>query len=284
MNRRIIVTTTLIALLGLAACQSEGNSNKSGMVGVTIPERATVSIPKLTPTDAPTPELTVTNTPVPTATSTPTPVPTLTSTPVPTATPTPEPTPTPAPISKYTFKDIEEVRYVKKNVNFRDLPSTDGEKLGELKKGAEIIVTGKCNENSWYRFIYGTTVAYVSGNYLSTKPVVTPTPTPSPKPTQRPDPATGEVPKLVMLPLGEETSSVIADVSYSVDADGNQYGIIEYADGTTELHTLYWEETINGYMIAGVVFYPDGHDFSMDYCLEDMPAEHPKKGTAPFRN
>lgn len=69
----------------------------------------------------------------------------------------------------YTYTDLNQTMYVTSNVNVRDLPSTDGTKLGSLDKGVEVIVTGQCKETSWYRIQYNGVVGYVSNKYLSTE-------------------------------------------------------------------------------------------------------------------
>lgn len=69
---------------------------------------------------------------------------------------------------EYTYKDMSATMYAKSAVNVRDLPSTDGNKVGGLSSGQEVKVTGQCNETGWYRLDSGN---YVSNNYLvSTKP------------------------------------------------------------------------------------------------------------------
>ena len=52
----------------------------------------------------------------------------------------------PVPETKYTFTDIAAVMYAQNTVNVRNLPSTDGNKLGRLSANDEITVTGQCNE------------------------------------------------------------------------------------------------------------------------------------------
>ena len=59
--------------------------------------------------------------------------------------------------------------YAKSSVNVRDLPSFDGEKLGKLSEGAEVKVTGQCNETKWYRIEYDGKVGYVRNKYLTTE-------------------------------------------------------------------------------------------------------------------
>lgn len=82
---------------------------------------------------------------------------------------------------EYTYTDISATKYVKKSVNVRSLPCTDGEKLGSLEMNDKVKVTGQCNETNWYRIEFDGTVAYVSNNYLVNEKVVvavTPVPTP----------------------------------------------------------------------------------------------------------
>lgn len=73
---------------------------------------------------------------------------------------------TQAPGVKYTYKDMNTTMFAKSGVNVRDLPSTEGNKLGRLSEGQEVKVTGQCNETSWYRIEYNGSVGYVGNNYL----------------------------------------------------------------------------------------------------------------------
>ena len=71
----------------------------------------------------------------------------------------------------YTYTELNKTMYAKSSVNVRNLPSTDGEKIGSLSKAQEVKVTGQCNETKWYRIDLNGTVAYVSNSYLvDTKP------------------------------------------------------------------------------------------------------------------
>ncbi len=71
----------------------------------------------------------------------------------------------------YTYTELSRTMYAKKSVNVRDLPSTDGSKLGSLSSGQAVTVTGQCNETGWYRISYNGGTGYCSNNYLtSTKP------------------------------------------------------------------------------------------------------------------
>ena len=73
----------------------------------------------------------------------------------------------------YTYSELSQTMYAKSAVNIRDLPSTDGKKIGSLKASQEITVTGKCDQTGWYRFDGNNTTGYVSDKYIvSEKPAV----------------------------------------------------------------------------------------------------------------
>ena len=79
----------------------------------------------------------------------------------------------------YTYTELNTTMYAKSSVNVRNLPSTNGEKVGALSKAQAVVVTGLCNETGWYRINYGGNVAYVSNKYLiDTEPETQVTPTP----------------------------------------------------------------------------------------------------------
>ena len=67
----------------------------------------------------------------------------------------------------YTYTDMDKTMYAINAVNVRDLPSTDGTKIGAIGKGESVQVTGKCNETNWYRISYAGGVAYVAASYFS---------------------------------------------------------------------------------------------------------------------
>lgn len=95
------------------------------------------------------------------------------ATPEPTEEPTPEPTEEPVP--QYTYTDMSATMYAQQTVNIRDLPDTDGNKLGSLSTNDEITITGQCNETSWYRFEYNGTET------VEPEPTEEPTPEPEPQ-------------------------------------------------------------------------------------------------------
>lgn len=80
--------------------------------------------------------------------------------------PTEEPTPESEPQAIYTFTDMSATMYAQQTVNVRDLPDTNGDKIGSLSTNDEITISAKCNETGWYRFEYNGSVAYVSNKYV----------------------------------------------------------------------------------------------------------------------
>lgn len=91
--------------------------------------------------------------------------------------PAPAVEPTAAPVEStavstgYTYSELSQTMYAKSAVNVRDLPNTDGKKIGSLKASQEITVTGKCDQTGWYRFEWNNTTGYVSDRYIvSEKP------------------------------------------------------------------------------------------------------------------
>ena len=80
--------------------------------------------------------------------------------------PSEEPTPEPEPKAIYTYTDMSATMYAQQTVNVRDLPDTNGDKIGSLSTNDEITISAKCNETGWYRFEYNGSVAYVSNKYV----------------------------------------------------------------------------------------------------------------------
>ncbi len=158
------VATILCAALMLTACGSkETTSNETASTETTSAETTPVDT-EVTTTEAATTEPTVEPTEAPTE------APTETA-PAPAVEPTAEPVET-AVSTGYTYSELSQTMYAKSAVNVRDLPSTDGKKIGSLKTSQEIAVTGKCNQTGWYRFDLNGTTGYVSDKYIvSEKPV-----------------------------------------------------------------------------------------------------------------
>lgn len=80
--------------------------------------------------------------------------------------PTEEPTPEPEPQTTYTYTDMSATMYAQQTVNVRDLPDTNGNKVGSLSTNDEITISAKCNETGWYQFEYNGSIAYVSNKYV----------------------------------------------------------------------------------------------------------------------
>ena len=160
------VAAILCAALMLTACGSkETTSNETA-----VTETTSVESTEITTTEAAVAEPTVEPAVEPTAE--PTEAPTETA-PAYTVEPTAEPVETTAAADAgYTYSEVSQTMYAKSAVNVRDLPSTDGKKIGSLKASQEITVTGKCDQTGWYRFDWNNTTGYVSDKYIvSEKPV-----------------------------------------------------------------------------------------------------------------
>ena len=159
------IAAILCAALMLTACGSkETTSNKTASTettSVTATETNSVESTEMTTTEA-----TVEPTEAPTETA-------------PAESPAPAVEPTTASVEPtavstgYTYSELNQTMYAKSAVNVRDLPSTDGKKIGSLKASQEITVTGKCDQTGWYRFDLNGTTGYVSDKYIvSEKPAV----------------------------------------------------------------------------------------------------------------
>lgn len=165
------VAAILCAALMLTACGSkETTSNKTASTETTPIEAATeatsvestettVAEPTVEPTETPTEsEAAPTETPA--------------ESPASAVEPTAAPVESTAVSTGYTYSELSQTMYAKSAVNVRDLPSTDGKKIGSLKASQEITITGKCDQTGWYRFDWNNTIGYVSDKYIvSEKPV-----------------------------------------------------------------------------------------------------------------
>ena len=163
------VATILCAALMLTACGSKETANTE-TTSVTATETTSVESTETTVAE-PTAEPTVEPTEAPMESKT-----------APAESPAPDVEPTAAPVvtetttaadAGYTYSELSQTMYAKYAVNVRDLPSTDGKKIGSLKASQEITVTGKCDQTGWYRFELNNTTGYVSDKYIvSEKPAV----------------------------------------------------------------------------------------------------------------
>lgn len=159
------VATILCAALMLTACGSkETTSNETA-----VTETTSVESTEMTSTEAAVAEPTAEPAETPTESE-------AAPTETPAESPAPAVEPTAAPVETadagYTYSELNQTMYAKSAVNVRDLPSTDGKKIGSLKASQEITVTGKCDQTGWYRFDLNGTTGYVSDKYIvSEKPV-----------------------------------------------------------------------------------------------------------------
>lgn len=158
------VAAILCAALMLTACGSkETTSNETASTettSATATEATSVESTEMTTTEA-----AVEPTEAPTETA-------PAESPAPAVEPTAAPVETTAVSTGYTYSELNQTMYAKSAVNVRDLPSTDGKKIGSLKASQEIIVTGKCDQTGWYRFDWNNTTGYVSDKYIvSEKPI-----------------------------------------------------------------------------------------------------------------
>lgn len=162
------VAAILCAALMLTACGSkETTSNETASTETTSVEstEATVAEPTVEPTVEPAETPTESET-APTETA-------PAESPAPTVEPTAASVEPTAVSTGYTYSELNQTMYAKSAVNVRDLPNTDGKKIGSLKVSQEITVTGKCDQTGWYRFELNNTTGYVSDKYIvSEKPAV----------------------------------------------------------------------------------------------------------------
>lgn len=160
------VAAILCAALMLTACGSKETANTE-TTSVTATETTSVESTETTVAE-PTAEPAVEPTKAPTESEA---APTETAT-APTVEPTAAPVESTAVSTGYTYSELNQTMYAKSAVNVRDLPNTDGKKIGSLKASQEITVTGKCDQTGWYRFELNNTTGYVSDKYIvSEKPV-----------------------------------------------------------------------------------------------------------------
>ena len=161
------VATIICAALMLTACGSKETANtETTSVESTVESTTEATVAE--PTAEPAVEPTEASTEAPTEAA-PAESPALTV--EPTAEPVVTETTTAADTG-YTYSEVSQTMYAKSAVNVRDLPSTDGKKIGSLKASQEITVTGKCDQTGWYRFELNNTTGYVSDKYIvSEKPV-----------------------------------------------------------------------------------------------------------------
>lgn len=159
-SRFIILLTALLTTSLLIGCGAESTTNQTETATATTTEESTT---EQTEEPTATPEETVE--PTPEATEEPSEETTVETKPETTETAEPEPTEEPEP--EYTYTDMSATMYAQQTVNVRDLPDTNGNKVGSLSTNDEITISAKCNETGWYMFEYNGNVAFVSNKYVS---------------------------------------------------------------------------------------------------------------------
>lgn len=169
------VAAILCAALMLTACGSKETTSNETASTETTPIEAATEATSVESTETTVAKPTVKPTETPTESeAAPTEIPA--ESPAPAVEPTAEPVvteTTTAADAGYTYSELNQTMYAKSAVNVRDLPSTDGKKIGSLKASQEITVTGKCDQTGWYRFDLNGTTGYVSDKYIvSEKPAV----------------------------------------------------------------------------------------------------------------
>ena len=168
------VAAILCAALMLTACGSNETASTE-TTSVTATEATSVESTEMTSTETAVAEPTVEPAETPTESETASTETAPVESPAPTVEPTAKPVvaeTTTVADAGYTYSELNQTMYAKSAVNVRDLPSTDGKKIGSLKASQEIIVTGKCDQTGWYRFDWNNTTGYVSDKYIvSKKPV-----------------------------------------------------------------------------------------------------------------
>lgn len=137
---------------------------------------------------------------------------------------------------EYTYTEMNATKYAKSGVNVRDLPSTEGKKLGKLSEAEEVTVTGTCKETGWYRIVFDGSTAYVSNDYLTDTD-----PNPPEEPVQ--DPTTIEGLPFVPFQIYDE-----GDIIYYWYPGSNLFIFGEYAEAVSAKSKEAWDEL---YRIAG---------------------------------
>ena len=66
----------------------------------------------------------------------------------------------------YDVSDLNAVKYAREYVNVRSGPGSDYSKIGSLSQNDQVKVTGRADDNGWYRIVYDGSVGFVSDNYL----------------------------------------------------------------------------------------------------------------------
>ena len=110
--------------------------------------------------------------------------------------------------------ETETKLYAQTKVNVRSLPSTDGEKLGQLTKNQEVIALGDAVDG-WQKIRYNDGVAYVSAQYLGKVETQTPQIT---EPQKQVDEITAED---LSVPADFDPSGIVVVIDAGHQGKGN---------------------------------------------------------------
>lgn len=156
--KKILVYTSAAILFAASPAQPVSAAE-------TASQTESISVPAETPGSS------TSNTETPPAQTPADPTTITTDTPADTITITPLPEPAPAEQNSFEVTPMQGTVYAasQKGLNVRSGPSTNHGKLGTLKYGQEITVTGKTADN-WYQIQYSGGVGYVNADFVSDTP------------------------------------------------------------------------------------------------------------------
>ncbi len=182
-----------------------------------------------------------------------------------TTSPANDPTPSASPTATPNTSNGKTMYVTGDSVNVRSMPSSSGNKLTSLKKGAQ--VTAYENKNGWYYIQYQSgKYGYISASYLTADApsTATPTPTPTPTPTKPPTPSSWldiGLPQEVIANFG---TSVSTQAAYLAQTKVGQ----TVSPRTIDAHTYYRIEKNDGsdYYIA----IETGNDEAKAYIYESL--------------
>ena len=206
------------------------------------------------------------------------------STPVPPEAPsdtvTITPLPNPADQGTFDVTPMQSTVYAasQKGLNVRSGPSTSHSKLGTLKYGQEITVTGKTSDN-WYQVQYSGSVGYVNADFVSdTPPVSTQTPDVQVPAAETPVPDNPGTEPEPVPPVEEPDTETDSEAQTDDDSSEEGYtAVASHLIGTPVYIVL-------AAAIAGVLaligysvysLFKKDNDSSDDYCEDDYYEDEP---------
>ena len=124
---------------------------------------------------------------------------------------------------EYTYTEMEATMYAQQTVNVRDLPSTDGNKVGSLNEAEEVTVLAQCNETQWYKILYNDSEVFVINSYLATEK-------PAEKPAQQPNEQVAQSSAKYSNAYGQSYSMTPAEARAAAEADGYNFDTVYTAE------------------------------------------------------